>query len=701
MYLGLLPWAVALLGLVAGRHDMKKVWLLIFLCFGLLMIGPAGKLHRLLYYIYPPMWFVRHTHTFVLFFLFALIYFYILGFNHIFNTWRSAIFGSDKPQGILSYFIKNEKVCGVIAFFIFSACIVLSVYLITRLAYPAKNYRFGLLALIVVSWWFLRKDLGEKGLYISLITSHIVIVLICSINTSKFIIYLLSILGLPFALFIFLKSHKNPFNGLRHYAPPILLFVFSVSLVFDLVYSLQKSSFLYQGEKHPSVTLNSKTMPQNPFLPQNRLIEPHNYTAYSEQGVRYLPIVYRQPFAFSPIMDPDYSASYVGVKKVFNGLTNRSFENWVRFSEVNSLPEQFTYHQDGSGGAVERYVKQDGVKDGVASVLLKPSSTGNSYLSYQTSNIEELRGQYVRLSLWVKSQNRLPDVIKVDFQVDNGPVTSKFYNNSGEWKYLTMGKYIDKGATKLAILCSINSHATMPVYLDGFNMEIVEIKPEFESALKAKRWSSFLLLKKYFKLIHMDISSLVLEEMFAVGKPMFQFKKGIVHMEDSGLADFLRQLGPAKSVKLLQETVIIDKDIEPSLIGLKRVKEEFEKTTPEPVNVGNFKHKRNVSHIKEENKFTYAIESYNYNKLEMKVSAESDGMLYWADGYDEGWHAYINGEGVPIYRANINFKAIGLPKGNSNIILTYKPSLFYISLFTFYSSFMVCIFSALYTAFYV
>ena len=84
MYIGFLPWAIAILGIVAGRHVMKKLWLLILICFGLLMLGPPGGLHRLLYYVYPPMWFVRHTHAFVLFFIFALLYFYILGLNHIF-----------------------------------------------------------------------------------------------------------------------------------------------------------------------------------------------------------------------------------------------------------------------------------------------------------------------------------------------------------------------------------------------------------------------------------------------------------------------------------------------------------------------------------------------------------------------------------------------------------------------------------------
>ena len=118
MYLGFLPWAIALLGLVAGRHDLKRLWLLILISFGLLMLGPPGGLHRLLYYIYPPMWFVRHTHTFVLFFIFAFLYFYVLGFNRIFSTWGDSVFSRHDSQGLLSRFIKNGKVCRIAAFFI-------------------------------------------------------------------------------------------------------------------------------------------------------------------------------------------------------------------------------------------------------------------------------------------------------------------------------------------------------------------------------------------------------------------------------------------------------------------------------------------------------------------------------------------------------------------------------------------------------
>ena len=751
MYLGLLPWAIAILGLVAGRHDLKRVWLLILLAVGLLMLGPSGGVHRLLYYVYPPVWFVRHTHAFVLFFIFAFLYFYVLGFNHIFSTWGSQLFPSNSSQGILGrlnldkstsivktfidtitrrkeqciselqtenngknvFRLEGEikalksvielpelrdieagtfKNSNAIAILIFSLWIVMSVYLMTRVAYPKTNYMFGIIALIFIAGWYLRKDLGEKGLYISLIISHIAIVLMFSTNTSQFVRYIIPALGLPVASFMFMKSYKGISNNLERYAPLIMLSIFSISLTADLVYSVRKTSFLYQGENHPGITRDIKTTAQKPFLPQKRFIYPLKSVASGsdEQSMRYLSLIYRQPFVFSSIMEPDYSGSYVQAKDVFKGLKNGSFESWVVSAENRLLPKQFRYHQGSKGGGVEKYTGYDGVKDGKSSVLLKPSSHGNSYIRYKTSDIDEIKGQYVRISLWVKSQNKTGNAIQVNIQdFMNAPVV-KSYNNSGDWEKLTIGKYIDENVEDIAITCNVNSSSTAPAYLDGLTIEIVEVNTNtFEYALKAKRWSSFLLRKKYFELVNMDISPLILEEMFAVGKPMFQFKQGIVQVKESEAQNFLKQLGDAKSVELLREAVLVDEQVDQSLIRFRKLPKEYQNLNQSPALMGNFKGSRDISIGDEKNKFMYAIERYNYNSFEMKAFAGSDGILYWADGYDKNWHAYVNGKEVPIYRANINFKAISLPKGTNSINFTYNPSLYKIGLIVFYGTWVV------------
>jgi hypothetical protein len=287
IYIGFLPWAIAVLGLVSGKHDLKRLWLLLFIGFGLLMLGPAGGLHRLLYYIYPPIHYARHMQNLVLFFVFASLYFYILGFNHLFSTWRGQIFHLNYSQGILARFIFNKeiavfknfidaikrqkdqcaseleienneknifrlqgKIGAMVSILIFSACIIISVYLMTKLTYPATNYLFVFIIIIAAMGRLLRKELGAGGLYVSLIASHILIVYIFSTNTFKFTGYIIYALALPIALFILIKSQKNLSSGFKRYAPIILLSVFSISLTSDLVYSFQKSSYLYKSMKH-------------------------------------------------------------------------------------------------------------------------------------------------------------------------------------------------------------------------------------------------------------------------------------------------------------------------------------------------------------------------------------------------------------------------------------------------------------------
>ncbi|TAN60542.1 hypothetical protein EPN18_08335, partial [bacterium] len=109
IYLGLLVWCVGILGLLAGEHELKRVWALLLLLFGLLMLGPPGGLHWLLYHVYPPMWFVRHTHAFVLFFVFSFLYFYVLGLNRIFSSWGKGVFNL-ACDGNLTDFIRGNKI---------------------------------------------------------------------------------------------------------------------------------------------------------------------------------------------------------------------------------------------------------------------------------------------------------------------------------------------------------------------------------------------------------------------------------------------------------------------------------------------------------------------------------------------------------------------------------------------------------------
>jgi hypothetical protein len=164
-------------------------------------------------------------------------------------------------------------------------------------------------------------------------------------------------------------------------------------------------------------------------------------------------------------------------------------------------------------------------------------------------------------------------------------------------------------------------------------------------------------------------------------------------VKDSDVSAFFRYLGAEKSIRFLKKNIIAALQSE-----LKQVKPLLASTNAD---VGKtmlvFTAPENLKGIessideKDRDSFTYLIEKYNYNSIAIKAAADSPGILYWSDGYDKGWRAYIDGKEVPIYRANINFKAINIPAGNSNISFTYKPFLFMIGLYIFYGVFIISI----------
>lgn len=64
---------------------------------------------------------------------------------------------------------------------------------------------------------------------------------------------------------------------------------------------------------------------------------------------------------------------------------------------------------------------------------------------------------------------------------------------------------------------------------------------------------------------------------------------------------------------------------------------------------------------------------YDWNRVEMRVSAPQPGLLVLNDTWYPGWKASVNGIGRPIFRANLLFRAIEVPAGESEIVFAYDP----------------------------
>ena len=73
--------------------------------------------------------------------------------------------------------------------------------------------------------------------------------------------------------------------------------------------------------------------------------------------------------------------------------------------------------------------------------------------------------------------------------------------------------------------------------------------------------------------------------------------------------------------------------------------------------------------------------SYKANKVVLECETNRDAFFYMSDAYYPGWKAYIDGKEVRIYRANLAFRAIKIPKGIHQVLFRYIPFSFYFGLF--------------------
>ena len=98
-----------------------------------------------------------------------------------------------------------------------------------------------------------------------------------------------------------------------------------------------------------------------------------------------------------------------------------------------------------------------------------------------------------------------------------------------------------------------------------------------------------------------------------------------------------------------------------------------------------------------------SITSYTINEVFIDVEMAGGGWLVLADSYFPGWKAYVRplgtGEkeeiGVPIYRANGNFRAIHLPGGAHTVRFKYAPRSFQLGLFvSFIAGVVTCLLAA-------
>jgi len=68
------------------------------------------------------------------------------------------------------------------------------------------------------------------------------------------------------------------------------------------------------------------------------------------------------------------------------------------------------------------------------------------------------------------------------------------------------------------------------------------------------------------------------------------------------------------------------------------------------------------------------------NRLTAKVQVEGRGLLVWNESYYPGWRVRVDGESLPVVRANHLFNGVWLEDGERNIEFEFVPNNFYLGL---------------------
>jgi len=596
MYFGLWVYAGAIWGVLAGQHPLKRVWLVIGIGFGLLMLGPDGGLHPLLYSVYPPLWFVRHTHAFSLFFSLAVLFFYTLGCNRL----------SRMPMSSFArWAIHASTRASILRISVATLLIVTAAVLTSDAATKIVDY---LLGVQVEKSYFLEGKLAFN--------EHLDV----KYRVSMFsLIRLTRIFSLCIGLWLFLGLLKKALSSqsLIWTMCPALL-ILSAFLLLSSVISL--------GENDLPLLAKSALI-----LSRFALIGAGIWWMRKTFGSTPLFfIVVFTHFSTAILLDPRpllYAELVLAIICV--PLIILAFSIWKFPWNRNLIFPRVIF----------------------AVIVLD--------LLIFLSHIQGL-WDWRRPDMTMGIQTT---VVEPVWPTDRRLISEK----SVLTPYTQSLRYIELATHTPTVF-------TSPIIgessVTGASFAAMTEDELTRALIRGKRWNSFLMPHPYYRLLYADISPATLRAVFAVDRQLIQFKSNAIAASDSDGIGMLEEMGSNKSSATLENSFILSEG------GAHRAEisekiPDYKSISKRPATEGQ----ETVSEV--------LVKHYSYNILDLTVASDKPGYLYWADGYDRYWKAYLNDLETPVLRANIAFKAVRLPSGSNRVRFVYDPIFYRMSVYIF------------------
>jgi hypothetical protein len=478
MYLGVLGYLGALFGMFAGQHPLKRVWLVVTLAFGLLLLGPSGGLHWAAQY-FPPVRATRHTSNLVSFFVLGLVFFFALGANRIVAwamTERIGVTPATRRQRTLSILAALS-----IALVLFD---LLSRYLdwtsVRRTVPFAPTEALLVLAaaavVVAAARWF-----GPIVVFAAVASVHLISAVANLVagpsSPTPTVVHLVLAAALPLAA-LSLIHRLDPAWRER------LLAAVAVTLMLDLAIYFHASSAVWAWTPMGRAPWIVRDLRAADVIPPRLVTLPVTLFPYV-QAVRYLPLVAQQPTTLDGILMPIGAREGYFAARGVDHLIGAPLRDW---------------HGERHPGSAQQ-------------------------LNLQLGGVGQ---QWLWARLFVQSPSTVHGAIGLQVRQGDRTVT-EVYRQSNSLQALIGGLPL-AGSEPVVVTGHVTPAANAPARFQGLSVRIGPLEVfdprQFDADLVRSmlRWNTLAMPRRYHELIHGSLPTDALVQAFAVLQPVAQFR---------------------------------------------------------------------------------------------------------------------------------------------------------------------------------